>query len=227
MSFLHSVSSAIFRAARSGQSPTSWLSGVELSAKRDNVIGERWRYSISLFSPMTRPLHCKILNGCILQTPQVPHVRAVEEQAGRNCRGLSLAKFSFSSSHYQGMQVMAFVHGHRSSWHSHDMVEDLQRLKWASVEGYMPLHVDYFQPYGMYFDTHLADPSKHLRSQLATGEAAQNVTAYDPGQVDSPVSTNFGFVWHFKKYHGLFLLQPLQCPESVLLHRIWRLVDMA
>ena len=36
-------------------------------------------------------------------------------------------------------QVTAFTHAHRSSWHSPDMVLDMERLRWDHVPGYATL----------------------------------------------------------------------------------------
>ena len=64
------------------------------------------------------------------------------------------------------MKVTAFVHGHRNSWHSQDMVEDLHKLQWANVSKYLPLSMSYFEDYGPWFTSYPAAPEMHLANPV-------------------------------------------------------------
>lgn len=72
------------------------------------------------------------------------------------------------------MQLVAFVHGHRGSWHNPDMATDLHQLFWDRIEDYLPLSRKYFESFGPWFWSFPSDPARHLQNPIATGEAATN-----------------------------------------------------
>ena len=71
-------------------------------------------------------------------------------------------------------QTIAFVHGHRGSWHNPDVATDLRQLFWGQVEDYLPLSRKYFESFGPWFWSYPSKPERHLQKPIATGEAATN-----------------------------------------------------
>lgn len=72
------------------------------------------------------------------------------------------------------LQAVAFVHGHRGSWHNPDVATDLQKLRWDQIEEYTPLSRKYFESFGPWFWTYPGKPERHLQTPIATGKAATN-----------------------------------------------------
>lgn len=72
------------------------------------------------------------------------------------------------------LQAVAFVHGHRGSWHNPDVATDLRQLFWGQVQDYLPLSRKYFESFGPWFWSYPSKPERHLQHPIATGEAATN-----------------------------------------------------
>lgn len=83
------------------------------------------------------------------------------------------------------LQVTAFIHGHRTSWHSPDMVRVLHLLQWQEVTRYLPLQKGYFEDYGPWFTSYPAAPERHLEPIVATNPGDYNATdkQYEVGLV--------------------------------------------
>ena len=74
------------------------------------------------------------------------------------------------------MQTTAFIHGHRTSWHSPDIVRVLHLLQWPEVQQYLPLQAGYFEEYGPWFTSYPAKPERHLQTAAATESVSHNET---------------------------------------------------
>lgn len=70
--------------------------------------------------------------------------------------------------------MIAFIHGHRGSWHNPDVAKDIHQLNWDGVDHYLPLSRKLFDEFGPWFWTYPGSPEQHLQHPIATGEAAQN-----------------------------------------------------
>lgn len=84
-------------------------------------------------------------------------------------------------SHGGDLQTTAFVHAHRSSWHSQDIVEDLHNLQWDKVQGYLPLSMGYFESYGPWFMSYPASPEKHLSEPVADVMPEEGLKGHEVG----------------------------------------------
>lgn len=73
-------------------------------------------------------------------------------------------------------EATAFIHGHRTSWHSPDIVRVLHLLQWQEIKRYLPLQNGYFDEYGPWFMSYPTAPEKHLQTAALIEPATHNET---------------------------------------------------